>query len=52
MTAPLIGYYQKEAEAGNTRYAKVDGTKAVSDVRVELEKSSVNPVGSHPAAAG
>ncbi len=38
MTAPLIGYYQKEAEAGNTRYAKVDGTKAVSDVRVELEK--------------
>ena len=38
MTAPLIGYYQKEAEAGNTQYAKVDGTKAVADVRVELEK--------------
>lgn len=27
MTAPLIGYYSKEAEAGNTKYAKVDGTK-------------------------
>ncbi|AYZ16655.1 adenylate kinase [Klebsiella pasteurii] len=38
MTAPLIGYYQKEAEAGNTQYAKVDGTKAVADVRAELEK--------------
>lgn len=38
MTAPLIGYYQKEAQAGNTRYAKVDGTKAVSEVRAELEK--------------
>jgi adenylate kinase len=50
MTAPLIGYYQKTS--GQHRYAKVDGTKAVSDVRAELEKSSVNPVGSHPAAAG
>jgi adenylate kinase len=38
LTAPLIGYYQKEAEAGNTQYVKVDGTKAVSDVRAELEK--------------
>ncbi|MYO23031.1 adenylate kinase, partial [Salmonella enterica subsp. enterica serovar 4,12:i:-] len=38
MTEPLIGYYRKEAEAGNTRYAKVDGTKAVGDVRAELEK--------------
>lgn len=42
MTAPLIGYYQKEAEAGNTKYAKVDGTQAVADVRAALEKSSVN----------
>ncbi|MDI5536172.1 hypothetical protein MJM28_28000, partial [Salmonella enterica subsp. enterica serovar Montevideo] len=32
------GYYQKEAEAGNTKYAKVDGTQAVSDVRAALEK--------------
>ena len=40
MTAPLIGYYTKEAQAGNTKYAKVDGTKAVADVRAELEKFS------------
>ncbi len=39
MTAPLIGYYTKEAQAGNTKYAKVDGTKAVADVRAELEKN-------------
>ncbi|OFE41978.1 hypothetical protein A9Y87_14855 [Salmonella enterica subsp. enterica] len=38
LTAPLIGYYQKEAEAGNTKYAKVDGTQAVADVRAALEK--------------
>ncbi|MNL88601.1 adenylate kinase [compost metagenome] len=38
MTAPLIGYYSKEAQSGNTQYAKVDGTKAVADVRAELEK--------------
>ncbi|WP_312176596.1 nucleoside monophosphate kinase, partial [Pseudescherichia sp.] len=37
LTAPLIGYYQKEAEAGHTQYAKVDGTQAVSAVRAELE---------------
>lgn len=38
MTAPLIGYYSKEAQAGNTQYAKVDGTQAVADVRAELAK--------------
>jgi adenylate kinase len=38
MTAPLIGYYSKEAQAGNTKYAKVDGTQAVADVRAELAK--------------
>ena len=38
MTAPLIGYYSKEAQAGNTKYAKVDGTQAVADVRAALEK--------------
>ncbi|MFR4487912.1 MAG: adenylate kinase [Escherichia coli] len=38
MTAPLIGYYSKEAEAGNTKYAKVDGTKPVAEVRAALEK--------------
>ncbi|WHW81995.1 adenylate kinase [Citrobacter freundii] len=42
MTAPLIGYYSKEAQAGNTKYAKVDGTQAVADVRAALEKSSAN----------
>ena len=47
MTAPLIGYYTKEAQAGNTKYAKVDGTKAVADVRAELEKSSANRT-AHP----
>ncbi len=40
MTAPLIGYYSKEAEAGNTKYAKVDGTKPVAEVRADLEKSA------------
>jgi adenylate kinase len=43
----LVEYHQmtaadrllsKEAQAGNTKYAKVDGTKAVADVRAELEK--------------
>ena len=38
MTAPLIGYYSQEAQAGNTKYAKVDGTKPVAEVRAELEK--------------
>ncbi len=43
MTAPLIGDHSKEAEAGNTKYAKVDGTKPVAEVRANLEKSSANP---------
>ena len=38
LTAPLIGYYQKEAQAGHTKYAKVDGTQAVDAVRAELVK--------------
>ena len=36
-TAPLISYYQKEADAGNTRYFKVEGTRKVEEVRAELE---------------
>ncbi|RLM27793.1 adenylate kinase [Brenneria alni] len=36
-TAPLVAYYQKEADAGNTRYFKVDGTRKVVEVRAELE---------------
>ena len=29
-TAPLIEYYGKEAQAGNTQYLKFDGTKQVA----------------------
>ncbi|BES83966.1 adenylate kinase [Pectobacterium araliae] len=36
-TAPLVSYYQKEADAGNTRYFKVEGTRKVEEVRTELE---------------
>jgi len=38
LTAPLVGYYQQEAQAGHTRYAKIDGTQTVDAVRAELEK--------------
>ncbi|MGO1295960.1 MAG: adenylate kinase [Vibrio sp.] len=38
-TAPLIEYYSKEAEAGNTQYLKFDGTKAVTDVSADIEKA-------------
>ncbi|EHD22683.1 MULTISPECIES: adenylate kinase [Brenneria] len=37
-TAPLVAYYQKEADAGNTRCFKVEGTRQVAEVRAELEK--------------
>ncbi|WP_413734830.1 adenylate kinase [Sodalis sp. RH21] len=37
-TAPLIGYYQKEADAGNTQYRKIDGTQKVSAISEELAK--------------
>lgn len=36
-TAPLVSYYQKEDDAGNTRYFKVEGTRKVEEVRAELE---------------
>ncbi|QQG29680.1 adenylate kinase [Pectobacterium carotovorum] len=36
-TAPLVSYYQKEADAGNTRYFKVEGMRKVEEVRAELE---------------
>lgn len=36
-TAPLVAYYQEDADAGRTRYYKVDGTRKVTDVRSELE---------------
>ncbi|ELR67313.1 Adenylate kinase [Photobacterium marinum] len=38
-TAPLIAYYGKEAEAGNTTYLKFDGTQTVEAVSAELEKA-------------
>ncbi|MEZ8143947.1 adenylate kinase [Enterovibrio norvegicus FF-33] len=38
-TSPLIAYYQKEAEAGNTQYLKFDGTLQVSDVSEAIEKA-------------
>jgi adenylate kinase len=38
MTAPLIAYYSNEAEAGNTAYHKIDGTRKVTEVSAELAK--------------
>jgi adenylate kinase len=35
-TAPLIAYYSKEANAGRTRYIKIDGTLQVADVSKKL----------------
>jgi adenylate kinase len=35
-TAPLIDYYRHEADAGSTRYFKIDGTKKVTEVSKEL----------------
>lgn len=37
-TKPLIAYYTAEAEAGNTRYEHLDGTKPVEEVSAELAK--------------
>ncbi|CAQ85471.1 MULTISPECIES: adenylate kinase [Photorhabdus] len=41
-TAPLVSYYQKEAEIGNTEYFKIDGTRKVSEVSEELTKILIN----------
>lgn len=38
-TAPLIEYYGKEAQAGNTQYLKFDGTKQVAEVSADIEKA-------------
>lgn len=38
MTAPLIAYYHKEAEAGNTKYYQIDGTLTVSEINATLAK--------------
>ena len=37
-TKPLIAYYTAEAEAGNTRYERLDRTKPVEEVSAELAK--------------
>ncbi|MDO4697276.1 MAG: adenylate kinase [Pasteurellaceae bacterium] len=37
-TKPLIAYYTAEAEAGNTQYHRLDGTKPVEQVSAELNK--------------
>jgi adenylate kinase len=36
LTEPLVSYYSKEAEAGNTQYVRIDGTQKVDEVRQEL----------------
>lgn len=38
-TAPLIAYYSTEAEIGNTKYHKFDGTKGVADVSAAIENA-------------
>lgn len=35
-TAPLIDYYRKEANAGNTRYFTIDGTRNINEINAEL----------------
>lgn len=37
-TKPLIAYYTAEAEAGNTKYHRLDGTQPVEAVSAELDK--------------
>ncbi|MGL4980269.1 MAG: nucleoside monophosphate kinase, partial [Plesiomonas sp.] len=35
-TEPLVAYYNKEADAGQTRYFKLDGTRNVDTISQEL----------------
>ncbi|WP_445496607.1 adenylate kinase [Photorhabdus sp. SF281] len=37
-TAPLVFYYQKEAETSDTQYFRIDGIRKVSEVSEELVK--------------
>ena len=39
LTAPLIEYYGKEAQAGNTQYLKFNGIKQVAQVSADIEKA-------------
>jgi adenylate kinase len=36
-TKPLVNFYQVEAKAGNTKFARIDGTQAVEAVNAELD---------------
>jgi adenylate kinase len=38
LTKPLIGYYKAEAEAGHTKFYRIEGTQPVDTVSQELEK--------------
>ncbi len=35
-TEPLVGYYKKEAELGNTSYSKINGTQQVAEISKQL----------------
>lgn len=37
-TAPLVSYYQKEADVGHTQYHKLNGTRSVSEISAELAR--------------
>ncbi|MFZ4834060.1 adenylate kinase [Rouxiella sp. Mn2063] len=36
LTEPLVAYYSKEAQAGNTQYVKIDGTQKVGEISQQL----------------
>ncbi len=38
-TKPLVDFYQSEAKSGHCNYLTVDGTQAVDEVNVQLEKA-------------
>lgn len=38
LTAPLIQYYQKEAQMSDVKYNRIDGTRPVSEVSQELTR--------------
>lgn len=38
LTAPLIAYYSKAAQEGQTQYCKLDGTRQVAEISAELVK--------------
>lgn len=38
LTAPLIAYYQKDAQVGDVKYTCIDGTRPVNEVSQELAR--------------